>query len=80
MQGVMPVPPEFVEQQFESVMTDSPVRTVKTGNKNVCKLVNFLGMLHSTDIVLMVASLIRKYNIENVVVDPGTATFFVHRL
>ncbi len=58
VQGIYEVPPEFVEKQFESVMTDVGVDAAKT------------GMLANAAVLMVVAENIRKYNIENLVVDP----------
>jgi hydroxymethylpyrimidine/phosphomethylpyrimidine kinase len=58
VQGIYEVPTDFVEKQFESVMTDIGVDAVKT------------GMLSNTDILTAVAGMIRKYGIEKLVVDP----------
>jgi len=58
VQGVYPVPADFVEQQFESVMDDSRAHVIKT------------GMLHTKEVVAKVAVLFRKYNVQISVVDP----------
>ncbi len=51
------IPPEFVEKQFEAVVSDIRIDCVKT------------GMLSSPEIVRKVAELIRKHNLR-LVVDP----------
>lgn len=61
IQDVYEIPPEFVEKQFESVMTDVGIDAAKT------------GMLTNTSILKAVARMIRKYGIEKVVVDPVMA-------
>jgi len=61
IQDIYEIAPEFVEKQFESVMTDMGVDAAKT------------GMLANTRILKTVASMIRKYGIEKVVVDPVMA-------
>jgi hydroxymethylpyrimidine/phosphomethylpyrimidine kinase len=58
VQGVYEVTPEFVEEQFESVMTDIGVDAAKT------------GMLANAAVLRVVAENIRRYNIEKLVVDP----------
>jgi hydroxymethylpyrimidine/phosphomethylpyrimidine kinase len=61
IQDIYEISPEFVEKQFESVMTDVGIDAAKT------------GMLTNTGILKTVASMIRKYGIEKVVVDPVMA-------
>jgi hypothetical protein len=58
VQGVYEVTPDFVQKQFESVMTDVGVDAAKT------------GMLANAAVLRIVAENIRKYNIEKLVVDP----------
>jgi hydroxymethylpyrimidine/phosphomethylpyrimidine kinase len=58
VQGIYEVTPDFVEKQFESVMTDVGVDAAKT------------GMLANAAVLRIVAENIRKYNIEKLVVDP----------
>lgn len=54
------LPPEFIEEQFDAVISDIRIHCAKT------------GMLSSPDIVRRAAALIRKYNIP-LVVDPVMA-------
>ena len=61
IQDIYEISPEFVEKQFESVMTDVGIDAAKT------------GMLTNTGILKAVASMIRKYGIEKLVVDPVMA-------
>ncbi len=61
VQGIHPVPPEFVAMQFDSVARDIGVDAVKT------------GMLAGPKTVKTVAEKIRSYRIEKVVVDPVMA-------
>ena len=56
--GVEPIPPDFVGLQFESVLADIGVDGVKT------------GMLFSPEIVQVVAGKLRESHIPFVVVDP----------
>jgi hydroxymethylpyrimidine/phosphomethylpyrimidine kinase len=58
IQGIYEVSPDFVERQFESVMTDIGVDAAKT------------GMLTNIEILKVVAAMIRKYGIKKLVVDP----------
>lgn len=58
VQGIYTVTPDFVEKQFDSVMTDIGVDAAKT------------GMLSNTSILKAVARMVRKYKIEKFVVDP----------
>ncbi len=58
VQGIYDVSPDFVDKQFESVMTDLGVDAAKT------------GMLATVAILQVVAENIRKYKIEKLVVDP----------
>ena len=58
VQGVWPVPPEFVLGQIEAVATDLPIHAAKT------------GMLANREIVEAVARGIDQFEIPNVVVDP----------
>ena len=61
IQDIYEISPEFVEKQFESVMTDVGIDAAKT------------GMLTNTGILKAVARMIRKYGIEKLVVDPVMA-------
>ncbi len=56
--GIHPVPPEFLKAQLKAVIEDIGVDAVK------------IGMLHSPDIVRVVAAAIRQYGLKNVVLDP----------
>jgi hydroxymethylpyrimidine/phosphomethylpyrimidine kinase len=58
VQGVVTVDPSFVELQLESVLSDIGADCVKT------------GMLANADIVRVVAKKLKKYNVEQLVVDP----------
>jgi len=56
--GIHPVPCEFVEEQLVDVLEDIGTDAVKT------------GMLFNTDIIRTVVKVLKKYNVEKVVVDP----------
>jgi hydroxymethylpyrimidine/phosphomethylpyrimidine kinase len=58
VQGVFDIPPEFVEKQFDSVLSDIGADAAKT------------GMLSSSAIIHAVARKIREYSISRLVVDP----------
>ena len=56
--GVMPVPPDFVRLQVGAVLRDIAAEAVKT------------GMLVNAEIIETVAAMLRQYDIKRVVVDP----------
>lgn len=56
--GVMPVPPEFIEQQLDAVLSDLGTDAAKT------------GMLFDTPIIEIVAKKIKEYEIKSYVLDP----------
>jgi len=58
VQGVFEIPPDFVEKQFDSVLSDIGADAAKT------------GMLANSAILKAVAKKIREYHIEKLVVDP----------
>jgi hydroxymethylpyrimidine/phosphomethylpyrimidine kinase len=58
VQGVHPIPPEFIAQQIDAVSIDIGVDALKT------------GMLFSADIIEVVAEKIKQYGWEKVIVDP----------
>ena len=58
VQGIFPIPPEFVREQIASVMTDIGTDAAKT------------GMLSNAAIVRTVAEAVRAFRIPNLVVDP----------
>ncbi len=58
VQGVFEVPPEFVAQQIDAVMTDIGADAWKT------------GMLSNAAIIQVVAEKAREYGVERLVVDP----------
>lgn len=58
VQGVHPIPPEFIAKQIDSVATDIGVEALKT------------GMLFSAEIIEIVAEKIQEYRWEKVIVDP----------
>jgi hydroxymethylpyrimidine/phosphomethylpyrimidine kinase len=58
VQGVVELPPEFVAQQFDSVLSDIGADAAKT------------GMLSSIPLVQVVSKKVQEYKIRNLVVDP----------
>lgn len=58
VQGVVELPPEFVAQQFDSVLSDIGTHAAKT------------GMLSAIPLVHVVAKKIQEYNVRQLVVDP----------
>ena len=56
--GIYPVPPEFIVQQIDAIMTDIGADAVK------------IGMLHSPEVISAVAERLRYYKVSKVVVDP----------
>ncbi|MBE6250063.1 MAG: bifunctional hydroxymethylpyrimidine kinase/phosphomethylpyrimidine kinase [Bacteroidales bacterium] len=68
VQAVHPVPPDILGAQIDSVLSDIGADAIKT------------GMLHSAEVVEVVASKIEQYGIRNVVVDPVMVSTSGHRL
>lgn len=58
VQGVLPIPPAFVQQQIQSVLSDIRVGAIKT------------GMLATADIIAAVADSLRAYPAIPLVLDP----------
>lgn len=58
VQGIYPLSPEAVKEQMESVLSDIGADAVKT------------GMLFSREIIEVVASILQKYEVRHLVVDP----------
>ena len=68
VRAVHPVPVDILGGQIEAVLSDIGADAVK------------IGMLHSADVVKIVADKIRKYGISNVVLDPVMVSTSGHRL
>ena len=68
VQAVHPVPLDILEGQIDAVLSDIGADAVK------------IGMLHSADVVCLVADMIEKYGIRNVVLDPVMVSTSGHRL
>ena len=68
VQAVHPVPLDVLEGQIDSVLSDIGADAIK------------IGMLHSTEVVKIVAKKIKQYGIMNVVLDPVMVSTSGHRL
>jgi len=56
--GIHPVPPAFIAQQIDAVLTDIGTDAVK------------IGMLHSPEVIATVADVLRRHHAANIVLDP----------
>ena len=68
VEAVHPVPIDVIEGQIEAVLSDIGSDAVK------------IGMLHSAEVVQVVAKMLRKYKAQNVVLDPVMVSTSGHRL
>ena len=68
VQAVHPIPLDILEGQIDAVLSDIGTDAIK------------IGMLHSADVVKIVADKIKKYSVENVVLDPVMVSTSGHRL
>ncbi len=68
VQAVHPVPLDILEGQIEAVLSDIGTDAIK------------IGMLHSAEVVNLVADMLEKYRIKNVVLDPVMVSTSGHRL
>ena len=68
VQAVHPVPLDILHGQIDAVLSDIGADAVK------------IGMLHSAEVVILVADMIEKYGIRNVVLDPVMVSTSGHRL
>ena len=66
--GVAAVPLDILEQQIRDVIDDIGVDAIK------------IGMLHSKDVIRLVAQLLKEYRIRHVVLDPVMVSTSGHRL
>lgn len=66
--GVHPIPLDVLEGQIDAVLSDIGADALK------------IGMLHSADVVCLVADKILQYGISNVVLDPVMVSTSGHRL
>ena len=68
VQAVHPVPLEILRGQIDAVLSDIGADAIK------------IGMLHSSEVVNLVAEMIEKYQIRNIVLDPVMVSTSGHRL
>lgn len=68
VQAVHPVPLDILESQIDAVLSDIGTDAIKT------------GMMYSAEVVNIVANMIEKYNIKNLVVDPVMVSTSGYRL
>ena len=68
VQAVLPVPLDILEGQIDAVLSDIGADAVK------------IGMLHSADVVELVARKLGEYGIKNIVLDPVMVSTSGHRL
>ena len=68
VEAVHPIPLDILRGQIEAVLSDIGTDAVK------------IGMLHSSEVVEVVAVVLQKYNIRNVVLDPVMVSTSGHRL
>ena len=68
VEDVFPVPPSVIAAQVRCVLSDIGADAVK------------IGMLHSSDVVCSIASVLDEFNICNVVLDPVMVSTSGHRL
>ena len=68
VQAVHPVPLDILRGQIDAVLSDIGADAVK------------IGMLHSSEVVNLVAEMIEKYQIRNIVLDPVMVSTSGHRL
>lgn len=66
--AVHPIPIEMIEDQIDAVLSDIGTDTIK------------IGMLHSAEVVNVVADKIEQYKMKNVVLDPVMVSTSGHRL
>ena len=68
VQAVYPLPLNILAGQIDAVLSDIGVDAIK------------IGMLHSSEVVKLVADKIEQYGIRNVVLDPVMVSTSGHRL
>ena len=68
VQAVHSIPLDILEGQIDAILSDIGADTIK------------IGMLHSTKVVNLVAEMIEKYGIRNVVLDPVMVSTSGHKL
>ncbi len=68
VESVYEVPPHIVGAQLNSLLKDIPIKWIK------------IGMVFSKDIILEIASILKKIRIKNIVLDPILLSSSGHRL
>lgn len=68
VQAVHPVPLDILRGQIDAVLSDIGADAIK------------IGMLHSSEVVNLVAEMIEKYQLRNIVLDPVMVSTSGHRL
>lgn len=68
VQAVHPIPLDILEGQIDAILSDIGADAIK------------IGMLHSSKVVNLVAEMIEKYGIRNVVLDPVMVSTSGHKL
>lgn len=68
VQAVHPIPLDILEGQIDAILSDIGADAIK------------IGMLHSSKVVNLVAEIIEKYGIRNVVLDPVMVSTSGHKL
>lgn len=68
VQAVHPIPLDILKGQIDAILSDIGADAIK------------IGMLHSTKVVNLVAEMIEKYGIRNVVLDPVMVSTSGHKL
>lgn len=68
VEAVHPIPLDILRGQIDAVLSDIGTDAIK------------IGMLHSSEVVEVVADVLQKYNIRNVVLDPVMVSTSGHRL
>ncbi|MFI3264285.1 MAG: bifunctional hydroxymethylpyrimidine kinase/phosphomethylpyrimidine kinase [Rikenellaceae bacterium] len=68
VEEVYPIPPEVIEGQIAAVLSDIGADAIK------------VGMMHSSNVIKVVARQLDKFNIKNIVVDPVMVATSGHRL
>ena len=58
VQDIYPIPPEFIEKQMDSVISDIGVDAAKT------------GMLVNSEVIRVIAGKVKEYSVEKLIVDP----------
>lgn len=66
--AVHPIPVNIIEEQIDAVLSDIGVDAVK------------IGMLHSSEVIMVVKKMLNRFNVKNVVLDPVMVATSGHKL